>query len=148
MNPKSVAISSFVLVSALASSAYACPPSTSELMYLAGLAGVAIASPYAVVTSLVLMKFRHRWLEGSWKRWLRQSALSFVLAGLGLGIGTASGLILVNPNGFFGISNQAAYFTVIFTTPLLLLAGQLAMLRARGCQSDDPSLKDAEAASA
>ncbi len=122
MKPKTAGMAAFALISLFASVAFA-SNSTSQVV-------TAMMSPYVIVTALILMAYRKRWLEGSWKRWWKQLALSVVLTGFGLGIGFTAMITIVaefGPRGCFG--NPRADAAVLFSTPLLFIAGQLSLLK-------------------
>jgi amino acid transporter len=118
-------MAAFALLSVFANVAFA-SNSTSEVV-------TTMISPYVFVTALILMAYRKRWLEGSWKRWWKQLALSIVLTGVGLGIGFMAIVLILAKlrNGGSCFSNTDAESAVLFTTPLLFIAGQLSLLKVR-----------------
>lgn len=132
MNRKHFALTSFLVLALAASPAYACELGGFQLIVYMGGIGFLTAIPYFLVSALVLAFKRNRWLNGSWKLWFKHSLLSFVLAGLGLGLGASTGVILMHLRNLGLMASEYEvflYFALIGTTPLVVLATQFMWLK-------------------
>ncbi len=83
--------------------------------------------PYVLFSSIVLAFRRKTWLSGSWKRWWKQTALSWVLTILAVVVGYSVMVFVDNYFDMRSLGNQAS--TMIFTAPFLVLAAQFTWLK-------------------
>ena len=125
MTPKSTSLFLFTAMSTLSTAAYACGSMMSpmdEFLWSASV-GTMVAVPYALTTSLLFLALRNRWLEGSWKRWIKHSAVAYLVAHAGWVVGSAISISA-------GLEGKAVA-VVLLTTPLVFLSGHIALLKSR-----------------